>query len=188
MLWTNCVSPRRRSGTKDQHTKQGRLRSIPILSRHQDWRRLRCTPRCNAFVSTRHLPVRQITPHLLTAAMRFPRLVMFAVLSSVFEVAACDGFDAMTPMSPDGPQVASTVATLSDETPPRSAEPAHSFVHLSDSELWGYIHAGGRTAVVGLKQPGRNRGSYNGTVLVSTQQRAAAKEEVLSRFGIRVLG
>lgn len=112
--------------------------------------------------------------------LRPHRFILLAV--SMILVSSCqDIID-----SPTAPPHRNTL-NAQGQISPRSAEPAHSFVHLSDAELWQYVRNAGNKVILGMKEPGAARGIYLDKILISSARRAEVENAILAMPGVRLL-
>lgn len=105
------------------------------------------------------------------------------LVSGTLALSSCqDGSDSPTvAVSPEYADVAQ------NEIPPRSTEPAHSFVHLSDADLWQYVTNAGNRVMIGMKEPGWARGVYLDKILVSGGRRAEIERTILAMPGVKLI-
>src|SRR4051794_7119160 len=73
-----------------------------------------------------------------------------------------------------------------DEGIPSRAE-VDSFAGLPDEELWALLEESKRTAMVGLKAPGRRRGTWKGKLLIDEARLKEAEKTVASQRGVTLL-
>lgn len=78
-------------------------------------------------------------------------------------------------------------AVGADTIPTYSQERPGTFVDMPDSLLWQHVEYSERVAVVGLRQPGRNRGVYRGRVLMDRSQWEQARRAVIARPGVELI-
>lgn len=111
------------------------------------------------------------------------RSTQFALVVGLLALSSCQDGSGI-PTAPTSQER----ATFSQfQVPPRSAEPAHSFVHMSDAELWQYVKSAGNKVMLGLKEPGANRGIYLDRVLINADQRAESERAILAISGITLI-
>jgi hypothetical protein len=120
--------------------------------------------------------------------MKLTRSALAVSVACTFTAAACS--DELTTPTPLPPQSAQNIAAgpiNPGAVPTYSQERPGSFVDMPDTALWKHVEYSERTAVVGLRKPGVNRGVYRGRVLVSRSEWEHARRAITSQQGVELI-
>ncbi|HEY0023370.1 MAG TPA: S8/S53 family peptidase [Longimicrobium sp.] len=96
---------------------------------------------------------------------------------------------ALTACSDDADRLMDPVRSIAraDNVPARTAEPATSWVHRSDVEVWNESAELDSTFLVGLKAPGQPRGIWEATILVDRREAEDFKRALAAQPGVELV-
>lgn len=138
-----------------------------------------CNPRHPATWS-RHMRRQNCSGNRVTISV----VIGFALLTG----AACANDAGRSPLTPTESSLSQLAPSMADEqVPTYSEERPGTFVDMPDEVLWEHISYSRNVAVIGLRKPGVNRGTYRGRILLDRAEWANAAHAVVAQRGVTLL-